>query len=172
MNDPSGRGKVVTLPRRRKGYVKGASHGNFRHGHAVRSGKTPEYKTWQSMIQRCRNPKVKNWEYYGGRGIRICERWLIFDNFLADMGPRPPDHSLDRIDNDGHYEVGNVRWATRAEQHANRRPETVTLAKREAARRNGRLGGWPGYYAKRKGPAVDRVWTALELALADRKGGA
>lgn len=83
----------------------------------------PEYKTWENAIQRCTNPNHSSYERYGGRGIRVCEEWR--DSFLAffeHVGPRPsPAHSIDRIDNDGDYEPGNVRWATDREQRANTR---------------------------------------------------
>lgn len=72
------------------------------------------------MKQRCLNPKNPNFKDYGARGIRICTRWLpSFEAFLADMGDRPAGLTLDRINNDGHYEPGNCRWATRKEQRAN-----------------------------------------------------
>lgn len=84
--------------------------------------KTPEYRSWVAMKQRCYNPKTTGYENYGGRGIEVSERWQLFDNFLADMGRRPTEsHSLDRIDNDKGYEPGNCRWATRKEQSSNTR---------------------------------------------------
>lgn len=84
---------------------------------------TSLYRAWENMIQRCTNPKNKSFPNYGGRGVRVCERWLDFSNFLADMPERPsPEHTIDRQNNDGHYEPSNVRWATRTEQNRNRRP--------------------------------------------------
>jgi hypothetical protein len=73
------------------------------------------------MIQRCDNPSRKGYEYYGGRGITVSKRWRSFENFLADMGERPEDKTLDRINPDGDYEPGNCRWATWHEQALNRR---------------------------------------------------
>lgn len=80
------------------------------------------YKQWAGMKTRCSNPNHQAYKDYGGRGIRVCDRWLVFKNFLVDMGERPSKlHSLDRIDVNGNYEPSNVRWATPKEQVANKR---------------------------------------------------
>ena len=81
-----------------------------------------EYKIWNTMIQRCENPKHVSYKYYGARGIKVCERWHKFENFYADMGPKPEGKSIDRIDNEGNYEPDNCRWSTRSEQRQNTRP--------------------------------------------------
>lgn len=74
------------------------------------------YASWSSMISRCKNPNVESWPIYGGRGITVCERWKRFENFLSDMGEKPPGFSIDRIDPDGNYQPGNCRWIPNAEQ--------------------------------------------------------
>jgi predicted SprT family Zn-dependent metalloprotease len=83
--------------------------------------KTAAYKIWQGMKKRCFYPRATYYSYYGGRGITICERWLRFENFFADMGERPEGMQIDRIDVNGNYEPGNCRWVTPKENIHNRR---------------------------------------------------
>lgn len=116
-------------------------HGSATHGRSL----TPEYRAWEHMHSRCSNPKVANFKDYGGRGIRVCERWHSFECFLADMGPRPSKaHSIDRYpNNDGDYEPGNCRWATPVEQASNRRVNRIVtyegrqMTLKEACERSG-----------------------------------
>lgn len=96
-----------------------------KHGHSASGKTTPEYQAWVNMRMRCSNPVVRDYHVYGGRGIRVCEEWGDFAAFYGHIGPRPSSkHSLDRVDNNGHYEPGNVRWATPKEQALNRRTTT------------------------------------------------
>jgi hypothetical protein len=104
------------------------------HGHTSAAktgrvrGKTTTYRIWSQMRQRCNCPQDRSYPAYGGRGIRVCDEWnASFEAFLRDMGERPSRmHSIDRINNDGHYEPANCRWATAKEQRANQRPTGPT----------------------------------------------
>lgn len=118
-----------------------------RHGHAKRdhSGRqSPTYITWFGMIARCTNQEKAAYKWYGARGITVCDQWLSFEQFLADMGERPAGKTLDRYpNNSGNYESGNCRWATRKEQSLNRRTTRMlthdgkTLCARDWARELG-----------------------------------
>ena len=90
-----------------------------RHGHTRVGFSSRTYTSWQSMRQRCENPKATKYPAYGAKGITVCDHWSVFDNFLADMGERPDGHTLDRIDGKGNYEPSNCRWATPSEQQSN-----------------------------------------------------
>lgn len=110
------------------------SVGHIRHGHSTKT-RSRTYVSWRLMIQRCTNETAPNYYRYGGRGIKVDPSWHIpqgtghvnvgFENFLACMGPRPSGMTLDRIDPNGNYEPGNVRWATPKEQTRNRRPKKL-----------------------------------------------
>lgn len=93
-------------------------HQTIRHG----LERHPLYHTWEQMRERCRNTKKSNYKYYGAKGVKVCERWNNFENFLADVGEKPTaKHTLDRKNPFGNYEPGNIRWATPKEQRANQR---------------------------------------------------
>lgn len=117
------------------GVVKSVSGNNLRTGSVASCGclsvekstthglrHTSEYGVWSSMKRRCSSPLDASYPWYGGRGIRVCDRWLSFENFYADMGPRPsPAHSIDRVDNAKDYGPGNCRWALPIQQARNQR---------------------------------------------------
>jgi hypothetical protein len=107
------------------------SCGCWRHKRAVEIGRNSSthghsgsqtYKSWERMWSRVRNPKNDSYRHYGGRGIIVCGRWKRFENFLAGMGEKPKNKTLDRINNNGNYEPINCRWATASQQQQNKRP--------------------------------------------------
>jgi len=93
------------------------------HGHSSGGVISRTYNSWRTMVRRCTEPTNKDWFRYGGRGIKVCTRWLKFENFLADMGERPTGKTLDRKDNYKGYSKVNCRWATYLQQRHNRRSE-------------------------------------------------
>jgi hypothetical protein len=91
------------------------------HGDTIGAHRAPEYKVWCAMLERCYKPENTGYKHYGARGIRVCDRWKSYENFLSDMGRRPsPKHTIDREHNDGNYEPSNCRWATYTQQARNR----------------------------------------------------
>lgn len=134
---------IATYTRRCRGLVKGQAnkylrfHANRRNtGRGQRDKKSVEYMTWLNIRRRCYSPTATGYQYYGGRGIKVCDRWLnSFENFLADMGPRPsPKHSVERLNNDGDYSPDNCTWATKMEQAKNKRPRVDTKLNSEAVK--------------------------------------
>ena len=110
-------GKVVSCSCRNEAMRKAGLHRT--HGHAPVGNHSPTYRVWAGMKGRCASATS---EYYGARGITVCDRWQVYENFLEDMGERPKGKSIDRINSDGNYEPGNCRWATPEVQATNQRP--------------------------------------------------
>ena len=101
--------------------LSGRLHPRYRHGDTASGSRTKEWRAWNAMIRRCTYPSMDRFPRYGGRGIRICSEWRAsYEAYLRDVGRAPSSaHQIDRINNDGNYEPGNVRWATRSEQIRN-----------------------------------------------------
>lgn len=134
--------------------------------HALLAGYRRTKKSWDSMISRCTRPYVNNYQNYGGRGITVCERWMKFENFLADMGERPEGLTLERIENDKGYEPGNCKWATWEEQASNRRNTVMVIApdtgKKEPLIEAAKRFSLPLriiYYRLKRGWPVDKAFT-------------
>ena len=109
----------------RRGKVKSCGCWNAERIVSHGQSRSPVYRVWLQMIQRCENPNDAAFHHYGARGISVCPEWHSFEAFIADMGVRPKGYSLDRIDNDGNYQPGNCRWATTKQQLNNTRRNRV-----------------------------------------------
>lgn len=140
----------------------------FKHGHNIRGKTTSTYHSWTQAKSRCRNRNHPSWKNYGGRGIKFCAKWNTFPAFLADMGECPEGLSIHRIDNDGHYEPGNCKWATAKEQRNHQRPRLpvtlngITMPAAHAAALLG-VNMWSFYRHVRKHGAVKAVVMAQGL---------
>lgn len=130
-----------------------------RHGYHGMDG-SPEHGIWRGIKKRCYSPGARGYAMYGGRGIRLCERWHSFKAFYEDMGPRPsPGHQIDRIDSDKDYEPGNCRWATRAEQNRNRKDNRMLEFRGERMC----MADWAKRLGMRKGTLSDRLARGMSV---------
>lgn len=150
----------------------GVNAGAYRHGCKPRSGSSPEYKVWLGMKRRCYDASFKDYPNWGGRGVRVCERWnSSFEHFLSDMGARPSKrHSIDRIDSSGNYEPTNCRWATPEVQGANTRScRSITVAGieyktlKDAAKAHG-IGLTTLHARLASGMSIDRAFEKRRLS--------
>lgn len=128
----SGRTQSCGCYRRDLGHTKNLTHGL--------SNKSRTYKTWKEMRRRCTSKTASQYKWYGGRGIKVCERWNNYKAFLEDMGERPEGTTLDRIDNDGNYEPGNCRWANHKEQTRKQATNKLSASLAESLRQDRSAG--------------------------------
>lgn len=157
------RGNLVTGSTKSCGCLKieRIKSANTTHGHSVGGKMSRAYNIHRMMLQRCYDKNHIAYERYGGRGIVVCDRWHIFQNFLDDMGVPPEKHELDRIDNNGIYEKNNCRWVTRMIQGSNKRNninitfEGVTLT----------MSQW----ARIRGISIDTLWHRLRAGWSTSK---
>lgn len=136
-------------------------HGRYR---------SPAYKSWDSMRQRCLNPNNPNFRRYGALGISVCDRWASFALFLEDMGERPVGTSLDRIDPHGSYTPGNCRWATQIQQSRNQKRRTTTFEEAEQVRAMRAEGAGPAAISRALGiskASVDGIIYLGQIAAPD-----
>lgn len=136
---------------------------NTKHGMTVRGApRPPEYSAWCHMIGRCEDQNDKHFADYGGRGVTVCAEWRHdFLAFLRDIGPRPSGrHSVDRIDNDGNYQPGNVKWSTPVEQGRNKRNNRLIEI-------DGEVATLP-YWSERSGVMADTIWRRIERGVSAR----
>jgi hypothetical protein len=114
--------EIIGPMRNKKGQFVQGHKIHLKHGEAIKGKETTEYNSWRKMRERCCDPKNNRWEYYGGKGINVCERWInSYENFLKDMGRKPtPKHTLGRINSSLDYTPDNCRWETYTEQNNNR----------------------------------------------------
>ena len=129
-----------------------------KHGHA-KSGGSRTYRTWKSMLDRCKNSNHPSYKYYGGKGVQVCASWLSFENFLSDMGERPDECSLDRIDGDGHYTKENCRWATAYQQNNN-------LSKNRLVQANGKTQT-VAQWARETGMGLSMIYNRLYSGMSE-----
>lgn len=136
-----------------KHYQRLMKHGNLwpRHVHNENRRGDPIYSAYHAMLQRCYRPQCPGYKWYGARGIKVCARWrgiYGFTHFKEDMGERPPNRSLDRINNDGNYEPSNCRWATPLEQHDNQRLKHTNRSGTEGVSWYKNYGLWVAYLSR------------------------